>query len=121
MKRSIRTLSLSILFGATMSAVNAQQLHRCGTDEWHAEACKEHPEMKAREQQFNMQAAQPRKQLRSGMQIIPVVVHVLHATAWEAIPRALKITFRFTRPRPTAHSVCGSLLRACNRPILRCG
>ncbi len=61
-----------------MSALQAQQLHRCGTDEWHAEACKDHPEIKAREQQFNMQAVQPRTQLRSGVQIIPVVVHVLH-------------------------------------------
>ncbi len=104
-----------------MSALQAQQLHRCGTDEWHAEACKEHPEIKAREQQFNMQAVQPRTQLRSGVQIIPVVVHVLHATAWEAILLSLKIISGFTRLHPTARSGCGSLLKASVRPILNCG
>lgn len=88
MSQSIRKLSLGLLLGVALPVLQAQHVHRCGTDEWHADACKQHPEIKEREAGFNMQAALPRTRLRNGVQIIPVVVHVFHNGGEENISKA---------------------------------
>ena len=79
--------------GGSMPRIDRRKPNRCGAAEYHAEMLKRDPKYRERRKRLERQIrawerAYGREGLRSGVAVIPVVVHVVWHTAAENIPMA---------------------------------